>query len=210
MPFINLPPTVFAMFQKLENRLQKLEASKRFTAPVVATDPAKPVKGDIWYNSTDMVTRFVDSASVVRALTPAQVYGRISSTSATQSFTTATEAQITAFDTSAGNGVTRNAGAGSITVVTTGRYTINARVTWAANATGVRRLRLMRGAANIALDLQSPASALSFQNTVTLTDFVLTAGDVLTLLGYQTSGGALNLNAGTADHVFSITYLGAV
>jgi hypothetical protein len=210
MPFVNLPPNVYAILKKIDNRLQKLETAKRFTSPVVTADPAVPVKGDLWLNSTSKQLKQLNSAGVAVAVTPSQLYGRATSTSATQSFTTASEAQITAFDTSASNGVTVNAGAGSITIVTTGRYAINARVTWAANATGVRRLRLMRGANNIAIDLSSPGSAISMQNSITMTDYLLTAGDVLTLLGYQTSGGALSLNATTADHVFSVTYVGAV
>lgn len=210
MPFVNLPPNVYAILKKIDNRLQKLETSKRFTSPVVTADPAVPVKGDLWFNSTSKQLKQLNSLGVAVAVTPSQVYGRVSSTSATQSFTTASEAQITAFDTSAGNGVTTNAGAGSVTIVTAGRYTINVRVTWAANATGVRRIRLMRGANNIAVDLSSPSAAIFMQNSITLSDYVLSAGDVLTVLGYQTSGGALSLNATLSDHVFSVTYVGAV
>lgn len=210
MPFVNLPPSVFAMFKKLENRLQKLENSKRFTTPVVTADPAVPVKGDLWLNSTSKQLKVLNASGTAVAVTPSQVYGRVSSTTATQSFATASEAQITAFDTAASNGVTVVAGTGTITIQTTGRYAVNARVTWTANATGARRLRLMRNGSSMATDLQSPGSALGFQNSVVVTDFLLTAGDILTLLGYQTSGGALTLNAAGNDHVFSVTYVGAV
>ena len=65
MPVINLPPALFAMFQKLESRLQKLEYSKRFTAPVVGSDPTVPLNGDIWYNSNKASLKFVDSNGVV-------------------------------------------------------------------------------------------------------------------------------------------------
>lgn len=208
MPVINLPPAIFSMFQKLESRLQKLEYTKRFTAPIVDADPSRPNNGDIWFNSNTNLLKFVDENATVRLVTPSQVYGRSSSTSATQSFTTATDTQITAFDSSAGNGVT--VGAGSLTINTAGRYMVNARVTWTANVTGLRRLRLLKGATQVAIDLQTPSSTLAFQNTITLAEYVFAAGDVLTLYGYQNSGGALSLNAGLAEHSFSATYLGAV
>jgi hypothetical protein len=210
LPFANLPPSIFAVLAKIDNRLQKLETGKRFTAPVVSADPVAPVKGDLWLNSTSNQLKQLNASGVAVPVIPSQVYGRISSTTATQSFTTASEAAITAFDTNAGNGVTTNAAGGSLTIVTAGRYAINCRVTWASNATGVRRLRLMKNANQLAVDLQSPGSALAFQNTITFTDYVLAAGDVLTVLGYQTSGGSLNLNAATGDHILSVTYVGAV
>ena len=208
MPFANLPPSVFAILKKIENRLQKLETAKRFTAPVVTADPPVPLKGDLWFNSTSKQLKVLNSAGVEVPVVPPQIYGRISSTTATQSFTTATEAAITAFDTNAGNGVTTNAAGGSITVLTAGRYAINCRVTWSANATGVRRLRLMKNGNQLAVDLQSPGSGLVFQNTITFTDYVLAVNDVFTVLGYQTSGGALSLNAASGDHILSVTYLG--
>ena len=68
MPFINLPPSLFNMFQGLENRLQKLETGKRFTMPAVTTDPATAnyVNGDIWLNTTSNVPKYVDGTGAVQ------------------------------------------------------------------------------------------------------------------------------------------------
>jgi len=68
MPFINLPPSLFNIFQGLDNRLQKLETGKRFTMPAVTTDPATAtyVNGDIWLNTTSNVPKYVDSTGTVQ------------------------------------------------------------------------------------------------------------------------------------------------
>lgn len=69
MGYINLPDTLKAIFDKINYRLDKLENSMRFTAPVVTTDPTNPRKGDIWINSTTNVMKAVDSAGTVRIIT---------------------------------------------------------------------------------------------------------------------------------------------
>jgi hypothetical protein len=61
VPFANLPPSVYAIIKRLENRLQKLETAKRFTAPVVTADPPVPLKGDLWLNSSTNVLKYLDS-----------------------------------------------------------------------------------------------------------------------------------------------------
>jgi hypothetical protein len=67
MPFINLPPSLFNIFQGLEGRLQKLETGKRFTMPAVTTDPAvaNAVKGDIWLNTTSNTPKYLDATGAV-------------------------------------------------------------------------------------------------------------------------------------------------
>ena len=69
MGFLNLPIGLKELFDGLNNRITKLEMSQRFTAPVVATDPTNPRKGDIWINSTTNVMKVVDSAGSVRTIT---------------------------------------------------------------------------------------------------------------------------------------------
>jgi hypothetical protein len=69
MPFINLPPSLQALFSGLETRLLKLETATRFTAPNVATDPTAPRNGDIWLNTTTNQLKVVDSTGTVRVIT---------------------------------------------------------------------------------------------------------------------------------------------
>jgi hypothetical protein len=211
MPTINLPPNLRQIFELINARLQKLETGKRFTAPNVATDPSAPVVGDVWLNTTSNQLKYVDKNGATQIANPASIYGRMSSAGgATQSPASSTEVTLTGYDTTAGSGVTMSTAAGTLTIVTTGRYMITANVSWASNATGVRRARLMRSGTAIALDLQSPGAALGFENKIVLTDYALTAVDVLSVLAYQTSGGALAAGGAAPANILSATYIGPV
>lgn len=68
MPFINLPPSLQAVFSDILARVLKLE-SARFTIPVVATDPTISKNGDIWLNSTTNTLKIKDSTGTVRTIT---------------------------------------------------------------------------------------------------------------------------------------------
>ena len=69
MGYINLPPDLYAMFNDLVQRLQKLETATRFTFPAVSSDPSNPRKGDAWLNTTSNQAKIVDANGVVRILT---------------------------------------------------------------------------------------------------------------------------------------------
>ena len=69
MGYINLPPNLYAMFNDLVQRLQKLETATRFTFPAVSSDPSNPRKGDAWLNTTSNQAKIVDANGVVRILT---------------------------------------------------------------------------------------------------------------------------------------------
>lgn len=69
MPFTNQDPHLRRYFDDIFARLLKVENAKRFTAPVVATDPSYPVKGDIWLNSTSNQLKVVDANGTVRIIT---------------------------------------------------------------------------------------------------------------------------------------------
>lgn len=88
-----------------------------------------------------------------------------------------------------------------------GIYTVDASVTWAANATGWRRLQLWKGTpgsgaipidseAAVATDTQ-PAVGVS-QGQVISQQVHLDAGQWLDVKAAQSSGGALNLEAGSS------------
>ena len=69
MGFINLPSSVYALFQGIDTRLLKLEMSTRFTAPSVATDPTNARNGDIWLNTTTNQLKVKDSTGTTRVIT---------------------------------------------------------------------------------------------------------------------------------------------
>ena len=81
MAYINLPPSLYSFFDKIDQRLLKLETANRFTAPVVpvlgsaptitgltAGDPSDPRAGDIWLNSTTNTPKYVDATGAVKTL----------------------------------------------------------------------------------------------------------------------------------------------
>ena len=61
MGFINLPPSLTAMFQSLEARLQKLEMGRRFSFPVSSTTPSNLNSGDTWLDSTGNTLKYIDA-----------------------------------------------------------------------------------------------------------------------------------------------------
>jgi hypothetical protein len=69
MPYVNLPPDLRLVFDKLNQRLQKLETATRFTVPIVVTDPTNYRKGDMWINSTTNTLKVVDAVGTIRTVT---------------------------------------------------------------------------------------------------------------------------------------------
>jgi hypothetical protein len=81
-----------------------------------------------------------------------------------------------------------------ITIRTTGKYQIDAYVCFAANATGARRVEVVKnGAASIVTNSQpaTPTVSTTIQASKTVP---LSAGDYIEMQAYQTSGGNLALN----------------
>lgn len=69
MPYVNLPDTLQTIIGKINDRLTRLEMSKRFTAPSVATDPSNPRPGDIWLNTTSNTLKAVDKNGAIKTIT---------------------------------------------------------------------------------------------------------------------------------------------
>ena len=81
MPVANLPPSLNAIFNDLQNRLQRLENSVRFSAPVTpplttqptvtgltSGDPTNPRSGDLWLNASTNNLKVVDKNGLVTYL----------------------------------------------------------------------------------------------------------------------------------------------
>jgi hypothetical protein len=69
MGYINLPPSLYNIFQDIILRVQKLETAQRFTFPNVTTDPTNPRTGDAWLNTTSNTAKIVDKNGTVRVIT---------------------------------------------------------------------------------------------------------------------------------------------
>ena len=69
MPYVNQPPALRDIFAALDARISKLETSARFTVPIVTTDPTNYRNGDMWYNSTTNILKFVNSAGTIKTIT---------------------------------------------------------------------------------------------------------------------------------------------
>lgn len=89
---------------------------------------------------------------------------------------------------------------------TTGKYMISGQVEFASNSTGVRSVVVRLNAAGVStggtLILQSVQGAVTANATTVAfgpIEVALTAGDHIEVFGYQTSGGNLALNAGSAQ-----------
>lgn len=89
-----------------------------------------------------------------------------------------------------------------MTIVTAGRYRCIGQVAWANNATGYRGIQLWKTGAQRAFQRQQ-AVAAGVGNITQITEEILcTPGDYIELFAEQTSGGALNLLAGTSALTF--------
>ncbi len=89
---------------------------------------------------------------------------------------------------------------GRITVPTGGDgvYRCGGHVDWVSNGTGIREVQIrLNGATVIAYNTMNPLSGTDSILSVN-TEYALVAGDYLELLTFQSSGGALNIGAGSA------------
>jgi hypothetical protein len=82
-----------------------------------------------------------------------------------------------------------------------GIYLLTAQVTFAANATGVRQIRFLKGSGATDIGGTSARSSVTATDIETLSSSLvvsLAAGDIVEVYAYQTSGGSLNIGSATA------------
>ena len=103
------------------------------------------------------------------------------------------------FGAGASSGMTRNNGAGTITVETAGVYLIVAQVCYVANTSGRREVRInIDGATKGQVSVPCSPASISSVNASLIVN--LGVGDVISSEAAQDSGGALNTS--TSDRVF--------
>lgn len=123
---------------------------------------------------------------------------RASKTS-TQSIPTGTNTTITGwtsvdFDDSA----MFNSTTGEVTIAVSGTYSVSANVSFAGNATGIRSFYVVKGTTNQFVSGVAAGSASG--NIVNGSGLVkCNAGDIIKILAFQSSGGALNVGDGIAE-----------
>jgi hypothetical protein len=134
--------------------------------------------------------------------------------SAAQSINNATDTAITwnteDYDTDGFHSTVSNTDRITIPTGKGGYYLVSAKLSFAANATGVRSCTIKKnGTTNIiGADLNnqggSASAVLNFERVISCV-----ATDYFTLQAYQTSGGALNTDNAAGYTYFTMTYLGA-
>ena len=88
-----------------------------------------------------------------------------------------------------------------------GMWLINTTLIWAANATGARAAYIMQGANIISISRgQATSGVTTIMNCSTIAK--ATKNDNFSIQGYQSSGGALNVETNANICNFSISYLG--
>jgi hypothetical protein len=134
--------------------------------------------------------------------------------SAVQAVANATDTAITwnteDYDTSAFHDTTTNTDRITIPAGKAGYYLIEARVSFAANATGIRSVTVKKNGSTAVCgaDLNNQGSSAS---AVLIQSRVISAAvaDYFHLNAYQTSGGSLNTDNAAGYTFFTMTYLGA-
>lgn len=84
-----------------------------------------------------------------------------------------------------------------LTIVTDGVYQLSGAISWAGNSTGLRYQMWFKNGASMGIDYQSVVAAGSSSTIVVPAPtamVALVAGDYIELVGYQNSGGSLNMN----------------
>jgi hypothetical protein len=113
------------------------------------------------------------------------------------------------FDTDAFHDTSTNNSRLTVPSGKAGKYSIQVIVSFAASGVGDRRIGFFKNGSgliypNVILPISTDITIL---NGTTIVD--LSVGDYMEVVAYQNTGGNLNINSGTAESQFSISYLGA-
>jgi hypothetical protein len=132
-----------------------------------------------------------------------------SSTTFANNTATALDFDTEEFDTDAFHSTTTNKSRMTIPSGKAGKYLVIGRISFAANATGLRQARINKNG-----NIQALSSMSAFAgggNNITVSGiFNTSVGDYLDLVAYQTSGGTLGQDSTNAyDSSFYIQFLGA-
>jgi hypothetical protein len=141
-----------------------------------------------------------------------QVY-RTTNLSTNNGTTTSITFDSEVFDTDGFHSTSSNTDRLTVPAGKGGKYLINAQISWAGNATGVRELRLHKflpSESNANIVTNNPPDASTFTQQLTWIQD-LSAGDYVVVKVEQTSGGSLNVSGAATSYTCwaSMIYLGA-
>jgi len=97
--------------------------------------------------------------------------------------------------------------AGVFTIPADGRYTVDAGLTWVSSAVGIRSARVAVNGSTFLL-VNSGAASTGLSGASISATLALNAGDTVSILAYQQSGGVLALSTGTTANWVTISYVG--
>lgn len=126
--------------------------------------------------------------------------------SASQSInnTTGTTISLNTYET---NDSGMSATSDRITITQAGQYLVTAQVQWASNGTGSREAFIRINGSTIFLDTYVVPNASDLTSIQMNTIKTFAVNDYIEIRGYQTSWGALNVNAGIEDTFLSVHQL---
>ena len=161
------------------------------------------------YNDTNGRLHFLDDAGLNTPLmgVGARVYNS-ANISINDSTTTALTFDTERFDTDAIHSTSSNMG--RLTCTQAGKYMITAHVRYATNSTGTRQTAIrLNGTTNIAVDTRAGNTSSNICQVNITTIYNLAVGDYVEATAFQNSGGALNVEASSANSPeFGMWYLG--
>lgn len=166
-------------------------------APYLGEYPPRP-GGSCWY-VTDGVDRII--IGMVAPDGPPAASITLTSATATTTATNSTVA-MTTVDYDPWN-MTATAGTG-LTIPVGGMYAITGFQTYAANATGFRQITLRRNGSSLESVRLPTTTASNPIINLTMPGYPCNKGDVISMIGQQTSGANLNMNAAS----LSVQYVG--
>lgn len=106
-----------------------------------------------------------------------------------------------------GAGLTYDVALRTFTANKAGRYHVEAMINWATSATGRREIRILKNAALYAITTQ-PGSSQSFFSSAVSATVNLAVGDTIQIDVFQTSTGALDINASLTRNVVTVAFVG--
>lgn len=166
--------------------------------------PGHPT-GPIWQRSFYSTTGWTEWALVFYdAGIPSYVL--LSPSDLSQTFATATQANISGWTVRELFGSDITIEGAAIRIQRTGLYAINASLGWAANISGERRTHIARGGSTFVRGIVRPATSGFITSHASLT-LLVTAGQYLSIAGYQNSGGNLSLTGSNYDSYATVSRL---
>ncbi len=174
------------------------------------TRPASPVEGTMIYETdTDRVYIWDGTVWVLPSNIPKlnqHFMAHRTTNLAVSSGVVTTIPMPTTIEATLGSGVW-NGATGVLTIGTAGLYSVGWGVLWGSNSTGIRNGHIVDGVGNLIamLEVSATSAGLSVLSGQAIRRFA--SGTTLSVRGYQSSGGSLNVEFNAQRTYFTVTPL---